>query len=245
MNYIIEGGIDFYNEINAININAINNNTINNNNTIDNNAINTINNCLITQEPLTINYIKLPCGHKFNYYPLYKEISIQKNNSTIKNIFEIIKLNINEMKCPYCRLKIDKILPYIPIYDENDAEKNIIERINGINSPERYCMKHNDCSWVFKQGKDEGTICSKNAYYRNNISDAYCDMHWKKIDIRDIKNTDKKETIQWTDEMAKYSKTKSIDELKNILRKEFFKISGTKKELVTRIFEKNIIDIIN
>ena len=233
MNYIIEGGIDFYNEINNITPNTIYNNTLNN--------------CLITHEPLTINYIELLCGHKFNYFPLYKEISIQKKNSTSANAFEIIKLNINEMKCPYCRLKIDKILPYIPVYTDEDDGKNIIERINGVNSPERYCMKHKDCSWVFKQGKDEGTKCLKNAYYRNNINDAYCDMHWKKIDI---KNNEKVETIDkdttiWTDEMTKYSKTKSIDELKNILRKEFYKVGGNKKELVIRIFEKNIIDIIN
>ena len=231
MNYIIEGGIDFYNEINNITTNTIDNN-------------NTLNNCLITHEPLTINYIELSCGHKFNYFPLYKEISIQKKNSTSTNAFEIIKLNINEMKCPYCRLKIDKILPYIPLYE--DDGKNIIERINGINSPERYCMKHKDCSWVFKQGKDEGTKCLKNAYYRNNINDTYCDMHWKKIDI---KHNEKIETIDkdiiWTDEMTKYSKTKSIDELKNILRKEFYKVGGNKKELVIRIFENNIIDIIN
>jgi hypothetical protein len=236
MNYIIEGGIDFYNEINNITSNTIDNNTLNN--------------CLITHEPLTINYIELSCGHKFNYFPLYKEISIQKKNSTSANAFEIIKLNINEMKCPYCRLKIDKILPYIPLYVDGDDGKNIIERINGINSPERYCMKHKDCSWVFKQGKDGGTKCLKNAYYRNNNNinndDAYCDMHWKKIDI---KHNEKIETINkdviWTDQMTKYSKTKSIDELKNILRKEFYKVSGNKKELVIRIFEKNIIDIIN
>lgn len=241
MNYIIEGGINFYDEINNIIPNSIENND-------DTVVENTLNNyCLITQEPLTINYIKLPCGHKFNYFPLYKEISIQKKNSTSANAFEIIKLNINEMKCPYCRLKIDKILPYIPLYTDEDDGKNIIERINGINSPERYCMKHKDCSWIFKQGKDEGTKCLKNAYYRNNINDAYCDMHWKKIDI---KNNEKVETIDkdttiWTDEMTKYSKTKSIDELKNILRKEFYKVGGNKKELVIRIFEKNIIDIIN
>ena len=235
MNYIIEGGIDFYNEINNI--------TTNNNNITPNND--TLNNlCLITQEPLTINYIKLPCGHTFNYLPLYKEISVQKKNSTIKNVFEIIKLNINEMKCPYCRLKIDNILPYIPFYQENEDGKNIIERINGVNSPERYCMKHKDCSWVFKQGKDEGTTCSKNAYYRNTndayayCNDAYCDMHWKKIDI---KNTEKSNSEDiWTDEMSKYSKTKTIDELKNILRKEFCKVGGNKKELVIRIFENNI-----
>ena len=49
MNYIIEGGIDFYNEINNITPD-------NNNNTPNNDTLNNL--CLITQEPLTINYIK-------------------------------------------------------------------------------------------------------------------------------------------------------------------------------------------
>ena len=57
MNYIIEGDIDFWNELND-----------------DSEDVNKIEKCLLTNSPLSRNYIKLPCGHKFNYKPLYNEI---------------------------------------------------------------------------------------------------------------------------------------------------------------------------
>ena len=62
--YIIEGGIDFYSELYKSldieeNINKIE---------ADNNI------CLISNLPLTDKYIKLNCGHKFNYIPLYHDI---------------------------------------------------------------------------------------------------------------------------------------------------------------------------
>ena len=34
--------------------------------------------CLITQMPLSDNYITLECNHKFNYLPLYNEVVKQK-----------------------------------------------------------------------------------------------------------------------------------------------------------------------
>lgn len=34
--------------------------------------------CLLTKEPLDNIHIKLECGHKFNYVPLYREVVIQK-----------------------------------------------------------------------------------------------------------------------------------------------------------------------
>ena len=51
--------------------------------------------------------------------------------------------------------------------------------------------------------------------------------HWSKINI--------KNDIEWTDEMDKYSRNKSVIELKNLLREKGLKVSGTKKELVNRI----------
>ena len=44
--------------------------------------------CLITSDKLIDNYVTLPCGHKFNYKPLYQEIVCQKVNP---NHLEITK----------------------------------------------------------------------------------------------------------------------------------------------------------
>lgn len=225
-NYIVEGAVDFYKEINSMQEEEEEENR-----------------CLITAQPLLNNHIKLSCGHRFNYLPLYKEVCSQKKPSFINN-FETAKLALNQMKCPYCRIKMDTLLPYMQICD--DAGIKLIARVNGVNSPERYCMKMCECVWVFKQGKDEGTKCAKNAYFNNSLltadaanadadanTNAYCDLHWKKIEI---KNKKKEEVEIWTDAMITYSKTVKIVELKKKLREKGQKVCGTKKELVQRVF---------
>ena len=82
MNYIFESNINFYDELKKelMEMNEDNkeiNGNIKNNNE-NNNENNDENKCLITNEPLTIHYITLPCHHKFNYIPLYKTILLQK-----------------------------------------------------------------------------------------------------------------------------------------------------------------------
>jgi len=244
MNYIIEGGIDFYSEINKKEENSI----------TDVEQEDDDEKCLITHQLLTLNFIKLSCGHKFNYLPLYKEICNQKkvlSNNAIS--YETYRLKINEIKCPYCRLKKNEILPYIQVYDESGNQQ--VDRIHGVNTPERFCMKTEVmCAWKFKQGKEQGEICSKNAYYNphkiNINKNAYCDMHWKKVEVRNKsseqkieKNINKSKNIldeKWTDEMITYSKLKGIYELKEILRKNVLIVGGNKKALVQRIFEKKI-----
>jgi hypothetical protein len=86
-------------------------------------------------------------------------------------------------------------------------------------------MKHLDCEHKFKNGK----MCSKPAYKCNG--QIYCEQHWVKIND--------KNNIEWTDEMEKYSKNKSVIELKKLLREKGLKVSGTKKELVNRIITNN------
>lgn len=71
--------------------------------------------CLISGEPLT-ETVELTCGHKFNYEPLFKEVFNQKLNPNFKN--DVLRLKVNEFKCPYCRkvqptlLSNDKISVY-------------------------------------------------------------------------------------------------------------------------------------
>ena len=92
-NYIIEDDIDFYQELNIS----------------SNKDFNDV--CLISNEPLTRNSIRLPCNHTFNYLPLYKEICKQKNKY---NSLEITKLKSHQIKCPYCRLIINNLLSSLP-----------------------------------------------------------------------------------------------------------------------------------
>ena len=69
--YLIEGNLDFYNEIN-----------INDEDNHDNN-LNYDNICLITNEPLIDKFVTMECGHKFNYIPLYNDLFKQKYYTNI------------------------------------------------------------------------------------------------------------------------------------------------------------------
>ena len=89
MNYIIEGNINFFDELN------------NEVDEVDDNDYD-IQMCTISHTPLTYNYIKMPCNHSFNYLPLYNELSL-------------INTNKKSIKCPYCRTISSKLIPYIPL----------------------------------------------------------------------------------------------------------------------------------
>jgi hypothetical protein len=60
--------------------------------------------CLITQQPLVDKFVKLNCGHKFNYIPLYNDLVNHKTkfNSMESNLGVLRK---DEIRCPYCRQK--------------------------------------------------------------------------------------------------------------------------------------------
>jgi hypothetical protein len=255
MKYTVEGDIDFYKEIAEKEEDTSRDETT----------------CLISYQPLTKNSIKLICGHQFNYLPLYTEVCNQKKK--INGIsLETTLLKLNQMKCPYCRIKIDTILPFIAIYDENGNK--LINRVYGVNVPERFCMKNIACEWIYKQGKQAGEPCQKNANYikNDNVEQAYCNTHWQKINkvnntmekkhgkaktkennikknsqnenknsILTNESTSSTETNSWTTEMNEYSKEKSLIEIKQLLREKGEKVTGNKKELIQRIFDKNIV----
>ena len=201
MKYIIEGDVDFYSELN---------------NSEDNNIILPNENvCLISKEVLNDNFITLPCNHTFNYIPLYKEVILQKISA---NTLETSRLSPHQIRCPYCRLIVNNLLPYIPL--------NNVEKITNVNYPLNKCMKHLECGQKLKNGN----FCTKSAYKING--QIYCEQHWLKINDKKNKNKD----IEWTEEMEKYSKNKTVVDLKQILREKGLKVGGTKKELVNRIF---------
>lgn len=109
--YKIEGNIDFFAEL----YKSLDE---------DDNLNEESNLCLITDQPLTDKYIQLQCGHKFNYAPLFLDI---KNHKQKFNHLEggTTQLQMNEIRCPYCRYKHQGILPYYPELG--------FPKINGVN----------------------------------------------------------------------------------------------------------------
>jgi hypothetical protein len=89
--------------------------------------------CLITNEPLVDKHVVMDCGHKFNYIPIYKDIVNHKqkfNGLEGSNG----KLHMGEIRCPYCRNKQTKMLPY---YEEFGLAK-----VNGVNFYDPTIVKH-------------------------------------------------------------------------------------------------------
>jgi hypothetical protein len=113
--YKVEGELDFFSELYK---------SLDIDNDISNEKIDESNICLITQQPLTNKYVEMKCGHKFNYIPLYNDLTNFKQKF---NSMEGIntRLKNNEIRCPYCRRKQNELLPY---YEELGLEK-----IDGVN----------------------------------------------------------------------------------------------------------------
>ena len=117
--------------------------------------------CLISNEPLHLQHVTLRCKHSFNYNPLFKEIMKQKKTT---NILETQKLKQNQLKCPYCRLIQNSILPY---------NEKLRKKVVGVNWPPSISMPANICSAILKSGKRAGSSCGRPCF------DKYCSIHKK------------------------------------------------------------------
>ena len=184
--------------------------------------------CLISKDKLHPNHITLSCKHKFNYIPIYKEISYQKNKNNTS--FEITKLLNNEIKCPYCRQLTNKLLPYIPYPS--------VKQIKYVNSPYDMCMPTIKCQHVFRpthkcegdgdgegegDGNDEGddgsndAKCDKHALYYEAENVLFCAQHFRQYEKR-MKSIEDKKAKEHTKMQEKLAKQSSIPRCKAILR---------------------------
>jgi len=167
--------------------------------------------CLITNEKLEENNIKLCCGHKFNYMSLYNEVVYQKTRKLLDNS----QLKLNEIKCPYCRRITGKLLPFYKYYS--------VKPIRGVTCTEVDSIKLYECEHI-KNGKK----CLKSGCKTGN--GILCNKHltYKKADEEIIKNME--------DCFYKTYKKKNLKDLKEELRNYKLKISGKKEELINRLY---------
>ena len=153
MNYIIEDNIDF----NQILMKAL---CTNDTDTTDD----TVDKCLISNNPLNNEYITLKCNHKFNYSNIFQEIYRQKKKT---NVLEIQNLAYNELKCPYCRNIQKGILPY-------NSEFPKVKNVNW--PPSKAYHGPNNCHYQIKSGKRKGENCNTscmNHYCRKHSNPIY------------------------------------------------------------------------
>jgi len=134
--YIIEGGINFYEELYK---------------SLDDEDENEEEHdkCLITNETLGNHNVKLNCGHKFNYEPLYNDII---NHKKKYNAMERCILKTFEIRCPYCRAVQPNLLPY--------HEELGLVKVHGVNYIDEL-IQLKDSAYTTNTHWEKGVCCYK------------------------------------------------------------------------------------
>lgn len=154
--------------------------------------------CLISHSSLEKFHIVLDCKHTFNYIPLYNEVKNQKIG--LSSHVDIKKLNVSEIKCPYCRNIQKGILPSYPFIKTHNISKKF-----GINTPEKYVKKKNKCDVIIKSGKRKGEKCNKSCYFEK------CKYHLnKEIDTEENNTEENKKQNKKISRLRKDEKCNSI-----------------------------------
>lgn len=124
--------------------------------------------CLISGEPLGQYSVKLTCGHKFNYLPLFNAL-VEFNTSIRKDRVILEKWR----QCPYCREPFEGLLPYIP---GCKVKKEI-------NSPFNRAFGENSCCYIKADKTTCGTKCYYDKCYRHvgmeTVVTKQCSAHTK------------------------------------------------------------------
>ena len=167
--YIVENDIDFYKHLHE-----------------SDDATET-NVCLISGMPLQEKRVKLVCGHKFNYEPLYNDIFNQRYKQyQTSNIY--YSNPSTGIVCPYCRHQQYELLPHYPelkfklIYGINTKNEYYkISKIVNNSSPNNIVYANTlsyfmgTCNYI-----DEITneYCSKNyVILHGPTNKTYCNCH--------------------------------------------------------------------
>lgn len=210
--YSVEGNLDFYAELykslDESGVNKVTNNSENNNS------------CLITNLPLTENYVKLACGHSFNYVPLFKDLVVRKNKTAAMDT-QILK--VNEIRCPYCRNKESTLLPYY--------ENMGVDKVHGVNfiDETKIIAKLNFASSYFcgSCNYKDGILSCQHTYV-TTLGDGkdYCHTHTRFLERKAIKDKilkkkeEEKAKKSEEKQKAKEDKQKEKDALKQKLKEE-------------------------
>jgi len=182
--------------------------------------------CLISNTLLTANFVEMKCGHKFNYEPLYYDL---KNHKQKFNTMESAKgrLNYNEIRCPYCRIKYIGALPY---YEELGLAK--VHGVNYLNPNFNPLSPYKKCGFIHTEvNKESGVTVTHNCsnmgsqlnycggtFEGENYGDEkyYCWTHKKQM-IRKYKKDTTQAALQKEREEKK--KAKELEKQKALEKK--------------------------
>ena len=227
--YIIEGDIDFYDELYK---------SISKDESKESNEKSNEEFCLITNTPLTENFIKLDCGHKFNYIPLYNDILNHKKK--FNNMENHILKNI-EIRCPYCRKIQQNLLPYHSYPG--------VKQVHGVNYFDSTVILKNQCAccnnnMTFIIGKceyemvEEGEECpNTSVLLLDQNKKYYCLYHKYKMN-NELNKKMKLDKIAFKKKQLEEEKQKKIEE-KMKEKEEKMKVKEEKMKVKEELKEIN------
>ena len=267
--YIIEGGLDFYEEL----YKSLDDSDQDQDNDTSDNL------CQITGQPLTDRFITMECNHKFNYSALYTEIHKQKfvfQTYKFSSLTDSDQIKFKDaktdyfIKCPYCRSIQFTLLPY---YDDMLLDKRYgINSLIKTNNDSQFIINPNISNYSFVSygytftngscckvmgnvdGKDI-TCTSKMSSHVTEMNKSFCYQHIR-VAVREYKldNIKKdKETLKKQKEEEKDILKKQKEEEKEALKKqkeeakEYLKIKEALKKVkkVKNVVTAQTIEIQN
>jgi len=225
-NYIIEGNINFYDEL----YKSLDDEDDQNHVIVEPTKSNEC--CLISGSPLIDNYVTLDCNHKFNYVPLFNDIY---NHKKKYNALERKILKIHEIRCPYCRNIQNKLLPY---HEDMCVNMNV-EKVHGVNfidetlTNKKYTDQgiyvHGTCCFEYVCNNGEKVNCTHNTNEVTLIGEKYyCVYHSYYGKYALIKAAKLKQKMELKQKMVE-AKQKLL-EAKNKIKDEKNKIKEAKNK---------------
>ena len=215
--YNIEGNIDFFSEL----YKSLDDET-------KSESESDTNLCLITNQPLIDKFVELTCGHKFNYISIYNDIYNHKKKFNQME-GKSSSLQVNEIRCPYCRNKQTGVLPYY--------EELVKEKTNGVNFYDETEIQCNNCfNQTFYNGKCEFIITpSPHISINNNYIKPYkCSSSYVTKLEHDNKSycyIHNRFMIKKFEKEKKEKEKKIKEELKQKKKEELIQKKNSKKEL--------------
>lgn len=253
--YIIEGGINFYEELYK---------SFDEEEVIDASA--DVNLCQITGLPLTDKFVTLECNHKFNYTSLYKDIYNQKfvfKSYTCSTLSDTDKEKFKDaktdyfIKCPYCRNIQFTLLPYYPEmfgiekrYGINSLEKSESDNYYAIKLTENnysysvygYTFKYGNCCKVLGNVDGKDILCTtKMSAVVPEMNKSFCSAHIrlevKQYKLEKIKKEKENAKKQKEEEKASIKKQKEDEKALKKEEKNANKIKKVKNVVTSQTIE--------
>ena len=257
--YIIEGGINFYEELYK--------SLDDSDQDQDQDQDNDIETCQITGQPLTDKFVTMECNHKFNYIALYTEICKQKfvfQTYKFSSLSESDQIKLKDakkdyfIKCPYCR-NIQFTL--LPCYDNM-----VLEKRYGINSLDKtshdsqfiinpntsnysytsygYTFSNGNCCKVLGNVDGKDIMCtSKMSSHVIEMNKSFCYQHIR-VAVREYKLEKikkDKEALKKQKEEERIALKQQKEEAKEALKQEYLKIKEALKNIKKVKKVKNVV----